>query len=140
MEQSPAHAREWLEPLKQYAAVGVGGLIGAPLREGVELLIPSTHAFPLATLVINWTGSFFLAWFYTISIWKWNVPQWLRAGLGTGVVGAYTTFSTFSVETDKLFLSGRTVEAIFYVVLSLFGGFGLAILGARLGGERSETP
>ncbi|MCY0876817.1 MAG: CrcB family protein [Firmicutes bacterium] len=139
MDTIHSSKRNWLEPLKQYAAVGLGGLIGAPLREGVELLVPSLQSFPLATLIINWSGSFFLAWFYTISIWKWRVPQWFRAGLGTGVIGAYTTFSTFSVETVKLFHKGKAAEAIVYLVLSLLGGFAFAFLGARLGGEKKEA-
>lgn len=138
MEQSDTQEKRSFAMLKQYAAVGVGGLIGAPLREGVELLVPSIQSFPLATLLINWTGSFFLAWFYTISIWKWRTPQWFRAGLGTGVVGAYTTFSTFSVETDKLLRTRHIGEGILYIAFSLCGGFLFALIGARLGGEREE--
>jgi len=124
--------------IKLYAAVGVGGALGALLREAVEQLIPVTLGFPFATLFINWSGSLLLAWFYTISIRKWRLPVWLRTGVGTGIVGAYTTFSTFSVETDKLLGSGRVGEAILYVALSLFGGFALALLGVRLGGEKPE--
>jgi CrcB protein len=119
-----------------YGAVGFGGIIGAMLREVLELLIPVTSGFPLPTLVINWTGSLFLAWFYTITTWRLGMPAWLRAGVGTGIVGAFTTFSTFSLETDTLLQTGKLLEAALYVALSVAGGLFLAWLGFRLGSER----
>ena len=137
-EEKVETERRWIEPLRQYGAVAAGGVIGALLREMLEVGVPSVHHFPLATLLINWSGSFFLAWFYTLTIWKWKVPQWVRAGVGTGIVGAYTTFSTFAVETDALLSRGRTDTAVLYVVLSLFGGLAFAAWGGRLGGERKE--
>lgn len=127
------------ETLRLYTAVGVGGIIGALLREILELLVPAAHGFPIATLVINWSGSFFLAWFYTITIWRWNTPQWFRTGVGTGIVGAYTTFSTFIVETNGLLATGKQFTAVVYILLSMVGGLALAMLGSRLGGERKEA-
>jgi len=126
------------ETLRLYAAVGLGGIIGALLREILELVVPAAHGFPIATLVINWSGSFFLAWFYTITIWRWNTPQWFRTGVGTGIVGAYTTFSTFIVETNGLLATGKQFTAVLYILLSMVGGLALAMLGSRLGGQRPE--
>ncbi len=128
-----------VEAAKQYLAVGAGGVLGALLRETLEVWIAPAHGFPLATLLINWSGSFFLAWFYTVTIWKWKLPQWFRAGVGTGIVGAYTTFSTFVVETDALFAKGRMSLAILYLFLSLVGGFAFALLGGRLSGGREKS-
>jgi CrcB protein len=126
------------QPWKQYAAVAAGGIVGAVLRELLEAWIPSVHGLPAATLLINWSGSFFLAWFYTVTIWRWKLPQWLRTGVGTGIVGAYTTFSTFAVESEGLFSHGRLLVGLIYIALSLLGGFALAVAGGWLGGEREE--
>jgi CrcB protein len=137
-EENPGGEPKWGEALRQYGAVAAGGVLGALLREVLEIGIPAVHGFPLATLLINWSGSFVLAWFYTITIWRWNVPQWLRTGAGTGIIGAYTTFSTFAVETDALLMKGQAGTAVLYVCLSLAGGLFLAIWGSRLGGEKQD--
>ncbi|PWI58556.1 fluoride efflux transporter FluC [Sulfoacidibacillus thermotolerans] len=125
---------------KQYLSVAVFAILGALARQGVEILLPPIpgNGFPLATLLINWSGAFFLAWFYTITIWRWRLPQWLRTGVGTGFVGSYTTFSTFMVESDGLFAHGAPQVAVLYLALSLLGGFALALLGVRLAGEKTE--
>lgn len=137
-EGKPETGPGWVEALRQYAAVAMGGVIGALLREMLEIRMPAAHGFPLATLLINWSGSFVLAWFYTVTIWRWSIPQWVRVGVGTGIIGAYTTFSTFAVETDVLLRNGRAATAVLYVCLSLIGGLFLAIWGSRLGGEKQE--
>ncbi len=123
----------------EYAAVAVGGVIGAVLRELIELLLSAnlTDHIPLATLLINWTGSLFLGWFYTRTIWRWRVPQWARAGLGTGLTGAFTTFSTFSVESVQL-LSHNAALGMLYILSSVVGGLGLSLIGMRLAGERPD--
>ena len=125
----------WME----YVAVAAGGVVGAFLREGIELLLSArlTDHIPLATLFINWTGSLFLGWFYTRTIWHWRVQQWVRAGLGTGLVGAFTTFSTFSVESVQL-LGQNAALGILYIVASAVGGIGLSQIGMRLAGEQPE--
>lgn len=58
--------------------------------------------------------------------------------MGTGVIGAYTTFSTFAVETDSLLVNGQVGTAVLYVFLSLVGGLFIAIWGSRLGGEKKD--
>ena len=129
------------EMCRQYAAVAVGGVAGALLREWLEITVPApADGFPVATLLINWSGSFVLAWFYTLTIWRFSVPQWLRAGAGAGFIGAFTTFSTFAVETDALISGGRYKTAALYLFASLFGGLALTRLGVRLAGERAERP
>lgn len=128
--------QRWME----YVAVAAGGVIGAYLREIIELLLNArlTDHIPMATLFINWTGSLFLAWFYTKTIWHWRIPQWIRAGVGTGIVGAFTTFSTFSVEAVQL-LGQNAGLGIMYILSSIIGGLGLSWIGMRLAGEKPEN-
>ncbi len=129
-----------MEAAKQYGMIAVGGVVGALLRELLEVVMPPPQGnqFPVATLLINLSGSLFLGWFYTTTIWKWRVPIWVRTGIGTGVVGSYTTFSTFMVETNALFGKGLTFTAVLYVLMSVIGGLLCAFAGVRLVGERRE--
>ncbi|WP_442599828.1 fluoride efflux transporter CrcB [Neobacillus sp. D3-1R] len=120
-------------------AVGIGGFVGAVLRYLVGKGIPAPNGFPLGTLVINLLGCLFLAWFFTITTKGWKINPNLKLAIGTGFTGAFTTFSTFSVETLNLIQNYQTVLAFLYVLLSILGGIALAILGAKLGAVRSET-
>ncbi len=112
-----------------YLAVAIGGLLGALARYGVSLIVYQPNGFPLGTLLINVTGSLFLTWFYTLTQERIHIHPHLRLAVGTGFVGAFTTFSTFTVETWTLYTSGRGLEALLYVGLSTVGG----LLGAFLG-------
>jgi len=114
-----------------YWAVGVFGMIGAALRyeTGTAVGAMWPYPFPLATLLINYAGCLVLGWFTRAgSQWRW-LPVWLRTGFGTGLIGSFTTFSTFSVETIGLLRGGRPGTALLYVVLSMAGGLLLAWLG-----------
>lgn len=114
-------------------AVGIGGFFGAIARYTIGEWIHTANGFPLATLVINLLGCLFLSWFFTMSTRGWHIHPNLKWGIGTGFTGAFTTFSTFSVETLHLITHHQYVMALLYVLLSILGGIGLAILGAKLG-------
>lgn len=123
-------------------AVGLAGSLGAVLRYEAGLWAHHwwQSAFPLGTLLINLSGCLVLGWF-TVRVLAWPVlPEWLRLGFGTGLIGAYTTFSTFSVETLTLLREGRPGTAALYVALSLVGGLAFAWLGFRLGAMRPNEP
>lgn len=108
-------------------------MIGALLRYIVGLFAAGLWhgVFPLATLCINLTGSFLLGWL-TKSLFK-MIPERWQTGLGTGVIGAFTTFSTFSVETIELARAGHDWLAAVYVIMSSAGGLFFAYIGYRLG-------
>lgn len=113
-------------------AVGIGGLFGAILRYTVGEWIHTANGFPLGTLVINLLGCLFLAWFFTMTTKNWNNNPNLKLGIGTGFTGAFTTFSTFSVETLNLINNHQFFFALLYVLVSVLGGIGLAITGVKL--------
>lgn len=121
-----------------YLAVAIGGLLGALARYGISLVIQQPTGFPLATLLINLTGSLFLTWFYTITQERVHIHPHLRLGVGTGLVGAFTTFSTFTVEAWELYTSGRIWEALLYLFLSIVGGLSGAFIGYRLAIRQSS--
>ncbi|GAA2076831.1 hypothetical protein GCM10009840_09180 [Pseudolysinimonas kribbensis] len=113
-------------------AVLLGGIIGTGLRLGLDALIPHGDAqFPLSTLVINIVGSFLLA-LLVARIWP-IAATWLKAGLGTGLLGSFTTFSAFAVSLVTLTRSGAGWLAVVYLVLSVALGLAAAFLGLRFG-------
>lgn len=122
-------------------AVAVGGAIGAPLRYGLELLLVSpAGGFPVATFVINVTGAFVLGALVTLIVERWPPTTYLRPFAATGILGAYTTWSTFMVDVDELIEKGKLATAAGYVGDSLAAGLAAAYLGIllarRLGGPR----
>jgi CrcB protein len=116
-------------------AVGVAGMIGALLRYSLGLLVDGwwVGAFPLGTLLINIIGSFALGWLTAWANRVGNVPAWVKPGIGTGLIGSFTTFSTFSVETVTLVQQQLWGDAALYVGLSLFGGLFFAWAGLSIG-------
>jgi len=102
--------------------VGVGGGIGAMARYGVSLLVGRLWAssFPLATLLINIVGS--LAMGLLVGWLAKAMPSWAVEGrlfLAVGVLGGFTTFSAFSLDTIALMERGEIGPAGAYVVLSV---------------------
>jgi CrcB protein len=117
------------ETLIRYLAIGLAGSLGAITRYALAMQVNRLNfKFPLATFIINITGSIFLGWFLTF-VAKNQVSDTTRLAIGVGFVGAYTTFSTFTVESNKLFAEGAGVLAMTYIIASVVIG----ILGVRLG-------
>ncbi|WP_144550306.1 fluoride efflux transporter CrcB [Bacillus sp. X1(2014)] len=120
-------------------AVGIGGFFGAILRYLIGKLISPTNGFPFGTLTINLLGCLFLAWFFTIIVNRRDINPNLKLAIGTGFTGAFTTFSTFSVETLNLIKNHQMNVALLYVLLSVLGGITLALIGVKLAGFQSEN-
>lgn len=117
--------------------IGVGGFLGAISRYYVSKYsnIFLGDKLPLGTVIVNVTGSFILGFLYVLSVERLAVSENFRLFLGVGFLGAYTTFSTFSVEFINLISEGVYISAIFYwvfnVVLSIVAAF-FGIYLARL--------
>ncbi|EFV78381.1 MULTISPECIES: fluoride efflux transporter CrcB [Cytobacillus] len=113
-----------------FLMVGMGGFFGAICRLWVSQVINKriVSRFPAATLVINLSGSLLLG----IMVGS-GIEGSLFMLIGTGFMGAFTTFSTFNLEAIQLHMDKRKKELILYNVLSYGGGILLALLGIELG-------
>ncbi|HET7847559.1 MAG TPA: fluoride efflux transporter CrcB [Pseudolabrys sp.] len=104
-----------------YLIVFAGGGLGAALRHGFNVLFTRWlgTAFPYATLFENATGSLVMGLLAATFAFKGDMPQHLRLFLTTGILGGYTTFSTFSLDTAVLYERGEVGTAALYVLLSM---------------------
>lgn len=110
--------------------VMVGGFFGAIVRFKLGEWIQTENGFPLGTFLINLIGCFLLGWFLTFMSRRENSKPQLNLLIGTGFTGAFTTFSTFSVETIHLFQDGNILLGMLYTVSSIGFGLVLAYLGS----------
>ncbi len=124
-----------------YLIVFLGAGIGGAARHGVNLAVGrfGWTAFPLATLLINVSGSFVMGLVAEYFAQKAHLPQHWRLFLATGILGGFTTFSAFSLEAVLLYERGRLSLAALYVaastVLSIAALFGaLALVRALVRG------
>jgi CrcB protein len=116
------------------AAVAVGGALGAPARYGVALAVavdPGTY--PWGTFWINVSGSFALGAVLAVLLARYPSDRYRLPFLATGFLGAYTTYSTFAVETDLLVRNGRGGVALAYAGASLVAGLAAAWAGLAAG-------
>ncbi|HEY0258489.1 MAG TPA: CrcB family protein [Lacisediminihabitans sp.] len=126
---------------RELVAVAVGGGIGTGIRLGLDTVLPHTDTtFPVSTLLINIVGSFLLGLLVSTLWTRPTIPSWLKAGLGVGTIGSFTTFSALIVSLLTEADNGLWMLAILYLVLTLVLGFGAAALGIRLGGRRVQRP
>ena len=118
-----------------WLAVAVGGAIGSMLRYGIGQLTTNVLGTTpvLATFTVNVSGSFLLGIFYTLCNDRLVTSIELRVLIGVGLIGGYTTFSTFSFETIRLIESGESIKAITNILTNLLFGIGAAYLGILMG-------
>ena len=119
---------------RAWLAVAAGGLLGSELRYGLGVAFPDpAGAVPWTTLWINVAGSFILAALTTIWISQPRTAFWLRAGLGPGLLGSFTTFSAVVFSVDQLARANLHLVWTAYLFLSLLLGLGAAAAGWRTG-------
>lgn len=125
--------------MKEIILVGIGGAIGAICRFLLSRIIQlfSGFTFPYGTLVVNIIGSFLITFLSVVLIDR--VGEWsaeLRALLLIGLLGGFTTFSSFSYEVVDLWESGQGIKVALYLLLSIVlcigGAFGGLAIGRKL--------
>jgi len=117
--------------LLQIVSIAAGGAIGALLRfwmsNGVYALLG--RAFPYGTLAVNALGSIIMGLLYVLMLERMEISVEWRAALLIGLLGAFTTFSTFSIETMNLIEAGEISKA----GLNMFLSVALCVTGCWLG-------
>ena len=133
----------------KYLSIGLGGFFGAIARVLLKsvVIVADSGQFPLNTFLINIAGSFLLSFILTVAFEGWRMNADLRMGLTTGLLGAFTTFSTFCKESVGLMRSGALPVALLYMAGSVAAGLFAAYLGVvlaremgtRLAGKETEN-
>ena len=129
--------------LDELAAVAVGGVVGALARAGISVALPHPHpdSWPSATFLTNVLGCLILGLVLAFvdarhSRWSTTSPRRARLArpfLATGVLGGFTTFSTFSVEVVQMVRAGSVVLAGIYVLASVILGIAAFVVGRDVG-------
>jgi CrcB protein len=116
--------------MKELIVVGFGGFVGAICRYAVSgwaQKLSNSH-FPFGTLAVNGIGSLIIGFMAGVSQHAVISPE-VRLFIGIGLLGAFTTFSTFSYETMMLLRSGSVLEAFLNILVSVSLGLLLVYLG-----------
>lgn len=121
--------------LTQLWVVMLGGALGAVLRFILSTSITERFgsAFPYGTLMVNVLGSFAVGFFAIVLAEKMALSPLVRMGLFVGFLGAFTTFSTFSLETLNLFEEGYLARALLNIMLSVLFSVFAVWTGVMLG-------
>lgn len=124
-------------------AVAIGGVIGATARYALAQAITTPdHGFPVATFLTNIVGSLMLGMVVAAGAARVTTGRHLRPFVAVGVIGSFTTFSTFAIENVVLVDRGDLPVAVLYVVATLVAGLGAARIGIGVARhfDRSATP
>ncbi|WP_242658510.1 fluoride efflux transporter CrcB [Klenkia brasiliensis] len=120
--------------MRTYLVVACGGVLGALARWAVSLGLPHTPgSWPWATVTVNLTGCLAIGLLLAVLLARSPGHPWLRPFLATGVLGGYTTFSTFAVDAAQLVEAGRWPVAAAYVLVSALGGLLAVVVGLAAG-------
>jgi CrcB protein len=115
-------------------AISAGGALGSVARWGLgELVAHDADEFPWSTLVVNVSGALALGILMAFVLDVWSSRRLVRPFLGVGVLGGYTTFSTYLLDARNLLATGHSGLALTYLAVTLVVGVAAAWLGIVLG-------
>src|SRR4051812_2348281 len=131
-------------PWAVLGVVAVGGALGAVARYGLSVGMPHRPGtFPWATFVTNVTGCLLIGVLTVLVTEVWAAHRLLRPFLGTGVLGGYTTFSTYAVDVQQLVDAGRARTGLLYLagtlvtaLTAVYAGIAVTRLATRRGRAR----
>ena len=105
----------------QWLAVALGGALGSMARYALSTWIfqVSSHKFPYATLTVNVLGSFVMGILFVVIVERAALTQEMRSLLMIGFIGAFTTFSTFSLDALGLWQNGHLFMALIYTLATV---------------------
>ncbi len=129
----PRAAPHSLGPLTEIALVAIGGAAGSLARGALEAVAPAGRGWPWTTMGINVAGAWLLAILLAAVAFTSRRAQGARLLLGTGLLGGFTTFSTFAVEAVELTRRHQLAEASAYVAVSVLGALLAALWGLAVG-------
>jgi CrcB protein len=117
-----------------YLLAALGGALGALARWAVAEALPhSSGAWPWSTLLVNLLGCLALGALLAVLLARFPHSPWLRPFLAVGVLGGFTTYSTFAMDVVRLTGSGHQVLAVAYVLASVLGGLLAVVTGLLTG-------
>jgi CrcB protein len=118
-----------------FLAIAIGGAIGSLLRFYLSKFLQKKFGveFPVGTLIVNLTGAFFIGFFFSYLVEKLDISVELRAFLITGLLGGFTTFSTFSYESFNLIVNEEYLKFFAYFMGTNLVGLLLTFLGYNVG-------
>jgi CrcB protein len=129
--ERPVHLR-----LGYIGLVFAGGVLGALARYGVNHALPAPNGWPLPTLTVNLCGAFALGLLLEELVRRGSDRggrRVLRLLLGTGFLGAFTTYSTLALDVNLLFRAGHLAGGVAYILAGLIGGLVAAWSGVLIG-------
>jgi len=124
----------YIAGVSRFLVVAAGGALGAVARYSVALAVALVwrRNFPLGTFIINITGCFILGLFATLAAERLDIAPLWRLFVATGFVGAYTTFSTFEYETQRLTELGTAWWGLVNVLTSVVAGYAAVHIGVLI--------
>ncbi len=126
--------------MSQVLAIGIGGAIGSVLRYWLSAWVHSLagRGFPYGTLVVNVLGCLAMGFLFVLLVERLGDNPVLRAGLLIGVLGGFTTFSSFSIETFSLIEQGAWIGAGVNAVTSVVACVGATWIGVIVARQLSS--